>query len=269
MNSIKTKIGLSLASSLTYLNIHGITSQFPINAYYVQPNLALFREEILSTIHSNINSYSEITLGQLLILLTDNHIKCTSELYNLVIDTLIEKRKDPTLETTLDLNYIKKSSNIDFKPLIDYKKYILWSEINTDINYPVFRGFGFNFYTIDNVFYKEYKLSTGNFIIKSEIIERPKYLITGHNIEPGILENHRYFGNLPKKPEVPKFSSKQQAIKYTVDSILQNLNINLKIKENEIILPEKDYSNFPLDKENELKERIYNSIKKRFLIEEK
>jgi len=269
MISIKNKIVQNFANSLTYLNIHGIINQFPISAYYVQPNLALFREEILTVIKEDINNYPEIKLSQLLLLLNDNDIKCPSEIYNLVLDKLINKRKDPTLENSFELNYIKDLSNYEFKELIEYKKHILWSEINTDINYPIFRGFGFNIYTIENIFYKEYNLPTGRFIVSAKIEKKPKYLMTGHNIEPGILKNYKCCGILPKKPIIPTFTSKQESIKYTVDSILQNLNINLKIKESEIIFPEKDYSNHPIDKENELKERIYNSIKKRFLIEEK
>lgn len=268
MLSTKEKIMQSIAKSLTYLNIHGITTQFPINIYYVTFNLAKFKEEIFATIKKDIDNYSEIKLSQLFLLLTDNNFKCTPEIYNLVLDKLIERRKDPTLESSFELNYVKDLNDYNFKELIDYKKYILWSEINTDITYPIFRGFGFNFYTINNIFYKEYNLSTGNFIISSEIIKKPKYLITGHNIEAGIFKNYKFFGVFPKKPEIPIFNSKQHSIKYAVDHILKNLDINLKIKEDEIILPEKKYLNYPLEKEKELKDRIYNSIKKRFLIEE-
>ncbi len=149
------------------------------------------------------------------------------------------------------------------------KKNILWSEISIDINYPVFRGFGFNIYTIDNIFYKEYNLPSGQLTISAEIQKSPKYFMTGHNIEPGILTNYKYFGTLPKKPVIPVFTSKQQATKYAVDSILNHLKIPLQIKEHEIIIPEKDYTNFALEKETELNQRIYNSLKKRFLIEEK
>lgn len=268
MATIKNKILLSLANSLTYLNIHGIVNQFPINAYYVQLNLVRFREDIFDAIKKDINNYPEIKLSQLLLLLTDNGIKCPPEIYNLVLDKLIEKRKDPTLENSFELNYIKDLSNYEFKELTEYKKYVLWSEINTDINYSIFRGFGFNFYTIDNVFYKEYNLSTGRFIVSAEIEKKPEYFMTGHNIEPGILKNYKYCGVLPKKPEIPIFISKQQSIKYAVDLILNNLKIPLQIKEYEIIMPEKDYSNYSLEKESELNQRIYNSLIKRFIIEE-
>ncbi len=118
----KKNIFLKLSKSLTYLNIHGIINQFPISAYYVQPNLIRFREDIFNAIKKNINNYPEIELSQLLMLLTDNSIKCPPNIYNLVLDKLIEKRKDPTLENSFDLNYIKDISNCEFKKLTDYKK---------------------------------------------------------------------------------------------------------------------------------------------------
>jgi hypothetical protein len=266
---IKNKILLSLANSLTYLNIHGITTQYPINAYYVQPNLVQFRIQILTNIKKDINEYSEVMLAQLILLLTDKDFNCPPDIYNLILDKLIEKRKDPTLEHNFELNYNKDIFKLEFKELPDYKKNLLWAEINTDINYPVFRGFGFNFYTINDKFYKEYNLPTGNFILSAQIISPPKYLITGHNIDTGVFEDYKYYGTLPKKPEFPKIQNiTSEKIKYTVDSILKSLNINQRIDISTIIIPEKEYTNFSVDKEEELKKKIFNSLKKRFLQEE-
>lgn len=240
LKSIKEKIIKEIANSLVDLNIHGIEKQFPTNIYYVQPNLNKFETDIYAAIKKNINSYSELMLAQLLLLLIDNDLNCNKDLFNLILNKLIEKRKDPTLESSLELNY-KKSFDLKFKELKDYKKYMLWSEILVDINYPIFRGYGFNIYTIDNKFYKEYNLPEGKFVISADIIREPKYYITGHNKDAGVLKNYKYFGKLPKEPVIPEFKSKKEAIKYSVDLILKRLGVDNSIKLEEIII-EKEYN---------------------------
>jgi hypothetical protein len=265
---IKLKILEEIAHALLYLNMEGIKTQFPINIYFVQPNLNLFKEEIFKTIKKNINNYQEITLFSFLQIFTNREINCPKKLFNLILDKIIEKRKDPTLKKTLDLNYKKKINLKDFKKLNNYKKHILYSEISIDVNYPIFRGLGYNFYTIKNRFYKEYLLPEGKFIYSAEIIKKPKFLITGHTKEQGIFKDYRYFGKLPKEPIFPKLTSKKEKIKYTVDLILKNIGVNKEILKKEIIVlkkPKYIKKNLNSEQQTKLKERIFNSLKERFL----
>jgi hypothetical protein len=260
---IKEKIIEKLTDSLIDLNINGIETQFPINIYYVQPNLNKFENEIYVAIKKNINSYSELMLSQLLLLLIDRDLNCSKYLFNLILDKLIEKRKDPTLNNSLELNY-KKDLNFEFKELKDYKKYILWSEILIDINYPIFRGYGFNVYTINDIFYKEYDLPEGKFIISAKIIKIPKYYFTGHNKDVGLLKDYKYFGKQPKEPIVPKFESKKEAIKYSADLILKRLGVRNNIKIDDIIL-EKEYNlkrfnNYTEEQIINLKNKMTNNL---------
>jgi adenylate cyclase class IV len=102
---IKLRIIEEISNSLLYLNMQGIKTQYPINIYYVQPNLNLFREDIFISIKKNINNYSEITLLSFLQLFIDRKINCPKEIFNLILDKIIEKRKDPTLKESLDLSY--------------------------------------------------------------------------------------------------------------------------------------------------------------------
>jgi hypothetical protein len=265
---IKLKIIEEIANSLLYLNMQGIKTQYPINIYYVQINLNLFREDIFKTIKKNINKYSEVSLFSILQLFIDKEINCPKDIFNFILNKIIEKRKDPTLKCSLDLNYKKKINLKNFKKLNNYKKNILYSEIAIDINYPIFRGFGYNFYTIKNIFYKEYMLPEGKFIYSAEIIKKPEFLITGHTKEKGVLKNYKYLGKLPKEPVFPKLKTKKEKIKYTVDIILKNIGVDKKINKKDIILLKKPkFINKKLNQEQQinLKERIYNSLKERFL----
>ncbi|MFA7576401.1 MAG: hypothetical protein WCY27_04110, partial [archaeon] len=213
--------------------------------------------------NKNIDSYSELMLSQLLLLLIDNDLNCSKDLFNLILDKLIEKRKDPTLNNSLELNY-NHNLNFDFKELKDYKKYILWSEILIDINYPIFRGYGFNLYAINNRFYKEYNLPEGKFVISAKIVISPRYHITGHNIDAGVLEDYKYFGKMPSEPIVPEFKSKKDAIKYSVDLILKRLGVENNIKIEDIIIEKeytlKKFNNYTDDQIINLKYRMTNNL---------
>jgi hypothetical protein len=264
----KEKIIIELINTLISINLNGIKTQFPINIYFIQPNLNLFKEEIFNAIKKNINIYSEIMLSQLLLILIDRKINCPKEIFNLILDKLIEKRKDPTLKRNIELRY-KKDININcFKKLKDYKRNILWSEILIDINYPILRGFGYNIYTIKDIFYKEYMLPEGQFIYSAKIIKKPKFLITGHTKEQGIFKDYKYSGKLPKEPVFPKLNSEKEKIKYTINLILKRIGVLKRIKNNQIIIiTDPKYLNQKTNNKNKkiLKERMFNSLKERFL----
>ncbi len=268
-DEIKLNMLHSLANSIVNLNLYGIQTQFPISIYYVQPNLNLFKNEIFDAIYRNIDSYSETMLVQLLQLLMDREIECPKLLFNLILDKLIEKRKDPTLTTSLDLNYVKNIDYSQFKELVDYKKYILWAEISIDINAPIFRGFRFNMYTIDGVFYKEYELSTGKFIYSAEIIQRAEYLITGHTLKKGIFNNYKFIGNLPERPILPNLETKKENIKYAVDLILNKLGVDRTINLADVIIEDEpkylDSKTFNDERKTNFTNRIFESLKNRFL----
>ncbi len=254
---IKETILLQLANSLVDLNIYGVRDQYPISSTLIFPSLFKFREDIFNAIKENIDTYSEITLSQILQLLSFRNLKVEPDIYNLVLDKLIEKRKDVTLKESLDLNYQKKMELSEITSFNSVRKYILWAEINIDIEYPIFRGFGFNVYTINDLFYKEYNLPiTGKFIYSCYMNERPVYLITGHNRKPGFLTNHRFYGTLPIQPIYPKFNDPKDKIKYAVDKILLHLGVNKKIDLEDVILGLKEKEGIPEDVSDEDKNRF-------------
>jgi len=186
-------------------------------------------------------------LAQILLMLILPHLKTPSDVFNLVIDKLIEKRKDPTLKNSLDLTYLKE---INLEEITDFnliKKHILWAELNTDIEYPILRGFGFNIYTINDIFYKEYNLSTGKFVYSGYINEKPEYFITCHNIKPSILSDHKCYGTLPSQPSYLEFEDDADKIKYTVDKFLLHLGVNKEISKNDVLL---DIGEIPSTPEN-------------------
>jgi len=263
---LKERILLQLANSLVDLNIYGVKDQYPISSTFIFPSLFKFREDIFNAIIKNIDSYHEIMLSQVLQLLSFRGLMVTPEIYNFVLDKLIEKRKDVTLKESLDLTYPKKMELNEITSFNSVKKYILWAEINIDIEYPIFRGFGFNVYTINDLFYKEYNLPTSKFIYSCYMNDKPVYLITGHNRKPGFLTNHRFYGILPLQPIYPKFNDDKDKIKYAVDKILLHLGVNKKIDLEDIVLGIKEKEGIQEDISDEDKEKYiqetYNVLKK-------
>jgi hypothetical protein len=233
---LKEKILCQLATSFVDLNIYGIKDHFPITTFLVYPNIIPFNKLILSKIESNIDSYHELMLVQILMLLSYRPMNAPINIYNLVLDTLISKRKDATLKESMDLKYSRSINLQEIEVNSNFKKYILWAEIATDINFPIFRGFGFNLYTAGNIFFKEYFLPTGWFAYSCRVIEKPEYLMTGHNKANGKFEDYKFYGKLPEQPSYPEFETDQQRIKYAVDKILSNLNIETSIGLDEITL---------------------------------
>ena len=263
---LKETILYELATSFIDLNIYGVKDQYPISAVYVFPNLYMFREDIFSVVEQNISTYHEVMLAQILQLLSFRKFETPSDIYNLVLDELISRRRDPTLKESLDLTYLKELNVSELTDFNSFKKYILWAEINTDIEYPIFRGFGFNVYTINDLFYKEYNLPTGKFIYSCYMNEKPVYLMTGHNRKPGFLTNHRFYGTLPTQPKHLEFNDDAEKIKYTVDKILFNLGIDKTIDKKDITLDIKDVKSIPEDISDEDKEKqiisTYSFLKK-------
>jgi|GEM_PF-1198356 len=237
---LKEKILYELATSFVDLNIHGIRDQFPIPADLIYSNFIPFRELIVSCVERNINAYSEITLAQILMLLSYRPMHPPIEIYNLVLDTLISKREDATLQGSINLNYSKAIDLPEIKITDNFKKYILWAELNTDIDFPIFRGFGFNFYTAGDRFFKEFFLSNGKFAYCCKIIERPEYLMTGHNRKAGKFEDYKFYGKLPSKPSYPEFDTDHQKIKYAIDKILKNIGVAKEIAMNKVTLDTKN-----------------------------
>jgi hypothetical protein len=252
---LKETILYELATSFIDLNIYGVKDQYPISSVFVYPNLYGYREDIFSAIEQNINTYHEVMLAQVLQLLSFRKFETPSDVYNLVLDELISRRKDPTLKESIDLTYLKELNLSEVTNFNSLKKYILWAEINTDIEYPIFRGFGFNVYTVNDLFYKEYNLPTGKFAYTCYMNEKPVYLMTGHNRKPGFLTNHRFYGTLPTQPKHPVFNDDADKIKYTVDKILFNLGIDKTIDKKDIILDIKDVKSIPEDISDEDKEK--------------
>jgi len=261
----KEKILLELATSLIDLNIYGVKDQYPTSVVYVLPNLYPFKKDIFSAIKQNIDSYHELMLAQLLQLLSFKKLETSPELYNLVLDALISRRRDPTLKQSLDLTYLKELNLGEVTNFNSLRKYILWAELNTDIEFPIFRGFGFNVYTINDLFYKEYNFSNGRFVFSCYMNEKPVYLMTGHNRKPGFLANHRFYGTLPTQPKFPEFKDDSDKIKYAIDRILANLGINKTINKDEVILDIEDVKTIPEDLSDEDREKqiqeTYNLLK--------
>jgi len=231
---LKEKILYELATSFVDLNIHGIRDQFPIPADLIYSNFIPFRELIVSCVERNINAYSEITLAQILMLLSYRPMHPPIEIYNLVLDTLISKREDATLQGSINLNYSKAIDLPEIKITDNFKKYILWAELNTDIDFPIFRGFGFDVFEKDNVFYKEYYLQQGRFVFCADIVKKPRFLMTGHTLYGGVLENYRYKGMLPILPSPMEFKDGREKVKYEIDIILKHLGVDKSIAIDEI-----------------------------------
>jgi len=237
VNNIELKriILHEFATSLVDINIYGLKDQYPISTNLVIPNLIPFKKDIFEVIERNINTYHEVMLSQILQLLSYRELQTPKELFNLVLDKLIERRKDPTLKNTLDLNY-PKEIGLDEIKLNGFKQYLLWAELGTDINYPIFRGFGFNVYTIEDKLYKEYYLPSGKFIYSCRLHEKPIYFMNGQNRKPGFLTDYWFYGTAPILPKFPKFIDDTDKIKYSIDRLLSILGINLEVDRSEIIL---------------------------------
>ena len=249
----KKKLLKKLAKDFLELNKRGIKDQYPINANYVLPNLVKYRQEIFKQVSKNYKKYPEIKLIQLTQLFLYREMDTPNKLFKKIINQLIKKRKDPSLKTSLELNKYKKNNLKEIKiKERDIKKYILYSELNTDILYPIFRGFGFNIYTKKNRFFKEYQLDGNKFMYSCKIIKKPKYLMTGHNLKEGRFKEYRFYGKLPKKPNFKEFKTDKQKIKYSVKRILKNLDVNSRVYEKDIILPKniKSFSNNLTKKQN-------------------
>jgi len=233
----KLKLLKKLATDFWEINDKGINDQYPINAFYVFPNLAKYRFQIISQISKDYKKYSEIKLIQTLQMLFYKPMDPPNKLINNILNELIIRRKDPTISKSLELKKYKpnKLSEIDISKH-ECKKYVLYAEINTDINYPIFRGFGFNIYTKEDRFYKEYELNGNRFMYSCKMIKKPKYLMTGHNSKEGQLSDYKFYGILPKKPQFKIYKSDNERIKYVIKCILRNLNIKINIS-NTIIIP--------------------------------
>ena len=263
---LKEKILLEFASSFVDISLYYFRDQYPISAVYVLPNLFKFKEDIFSVIEKNINTYHEVMLAQILQLLSYKEMNTPAELYNLVLDELISRRKDPTLKESFDLNYLKELNLSEATNFSSLKKYILWAEMNIDIEYPIFRGFGFNIYTtVNDRFYKEYNLPTGKFIYSCYMNEKPVYYITGHNRKPGFLNDYKFYGVLPSQPKHIEFKNDKDKIKYAVDKILSHLDINKTIDKKDIIVDIDNNIPNPEDVSDEDKEtsiqETYNILK--------
>lgn len=260
LNLEKELIIKKLSESMVKLNISGIYDQYPINAYYVLENLLPYKEKIINAIKKNIDKYTEVGLIQILQLLSYRNLDAPKSIYNLVLDTLIKKRKDPTLEFSFELNNndinLKKFKKMD---VIDYKKYKIYAESYVNINYPIFRGLGYNFYEIKDYFIKEYIIDGKILMFANKIIKKPKYLITGHIINPGNYENYLYFGKLPQIPKFPKLNSTENKIYYSINKILHNLGVrDVMIDKSKFIYNNSNNLNFQNNINTELKEKLIN-----------
>ena len=225
------------AKNFWKLNQKGVIDQYPLNAFYVVPNIIQYKDKIISQISKDFKTYHELKLVQSLLLLFNRELNVPKELVNAILDELIERRVDPTLKKSLDLKKYPENNLEKIKiAKNEIKKYILYAELNTDINYPIYRGFGFNIYTKGNLFYKEYELNGNKFLYSAKIIKAPKYLMTGHSIKKGEYSNYKFYGTLPKIPYFRTFKSNKEKIKYACEKILKNLNIKPDPKK-EIIIP--------------------------------
>lgn len=235
----KKKILWKLANNLRELSQKGVIDQYPINLSYVAENIEQNQEEIISQISKDFKTYHELKLSQSLLLLFNRKINVPNKLINGILDELIKRRVDPTLEKSLDLKKYPENNLKEIEvPKTEIKKYILYAELNTDISYPIFRGFGFNIYTKGNRFYKEFELNGNKFMYSAKIIKAPEYLMSGHNRKNGEYANYKFYGTLPKTPFFRTFKSKKSKIEYATEKILKNLNVKINPKK-EIIVPKK------------------------------
>lgn len=239
---LKNRILYDFAQATTYFVLYKMSIEKDNNEYKVVDNICLFNDEIINSIKNNIDNYHELKLSQLLLLFNSKCFNCSKDLFNLVLDKLIEKRIDPTLQTSFEIYDLNIDSE-GWQKIDDINKYILWAELSTDIEYPIHRGFGFNIYEKDNIFYKEYYLPEGKFTVCAEIIEKPIYLITGHTIYSGKLKNYKYKGVLPKRPEYPKFNSDKEKVLYEVNKNLKHLGIKEKLSLDKLVVTIQDNKN--------------------------
>ncbi len=232
---LKNRIVYEFAQATTYFLLYKLQIEKDNKPYDTMENLSLFNDEIIVSIKNNIDGYHELKLAQLMLLFNSKYFTCSKELFNLILDKLIDKRKDPTLQTSFEINNPNINSD-GWKDIEDINKYILWAELIVDSEYPIHRGFGFNIYEKDNVFYKEYFLPKGKFTVRAEIIQKPIYLITGHTIYSGKLKNYKYKGILPVKPEYPKFNNDKEKVLYEVNMNLKHLGVSETLSIEKLIL---------------------------------
>lgn len=223
------------AEATTYFCLYKTTASEDDDSicYSTANNLLNFWQDIISAIENNIFNYHPLKIAQLLLLFNFKNFDCPKTLYNKVLEELIIKRKDPTLQNSLEINDLDIEKN-DWSKLQDYKKYITWAEVQVDVQYPIFRGFGFDVFEKDNVFYKEYYLQQGRFIFCADIVKKPRFLMTGHTLYGGVLENYRYKGMLPILPSPMEFKDGREKVKYEIDIILKHLGVNKSIAIDEI-----------------------------------
>lgn len=257
----KKQILQKLANDFVSLNQEGVVDQYPISGFYVFPNLLRYRNQIIDQTNKNFKFYSELKLIQVLQLVYYRPFDPPKELINSILDELIIRRVDPTLERSLDLKIYSENKLIPINVSDEeLKKYILYAELNTDINYPIFRGFGFNIYTKNNLFYKEYLLNEKKFMYSAEIIKKPKYLMTGHNSDSGDFSKYKFYGTLPEIPQFAKFGTIEQKIEFALEKILKNLNVSYNNKE-EIIVPEnKESPKFTSEQKKIVTEKLYSFL---------
>lgn len=236
---LKNRILYDFAQATTYFVLYKMSIEKNNDLYKVVDNICLFNDKIINSIKNNIDNYHELKLAQLLLLFNSKCFNCPKDLFNLVLDKLIEKRIDPTLQTSFEIYNLNIDSN-EWQEIDDINKYILWAELSIDIEYPIHRGFGFNIYEKDNIFYKEYYLPEGKFTFCAEIIEKPIYLITGHTIYSGKLKNYKYKGVLPKKPVYPVFTDNKEKVLFEVNKNLKHLGIKERLLINNLVLAKQD-----------------------------